>query len=121
MYQCPKCAGKLEVVINNGVHIDKCLNCGGLWFDKKELLTLLTGDINFMVDGIRDETSKEYDKTTGMCPLCNVKLDHIDSKTEKDIHIDICPECKGVWLDKGELTALSLQKKKDQLIQLLKN
>ncbi|MCF6094722.1 zf-TFIIB domain-containing protein [Microaerobacter geothermalis] len=38
------------------------------------------------------------------CPICpDVKMREI----EKDgVLIDICPECKGVWLDRGELDKL---------------
>jgi len=38
------------------------------------------------------------------CPICNdVRMREV----EKDgVHIDICPECKGVWLDRGELDKL---------------
>jgi Zn-finger nucleic acid-binding protein len=34
------------------------------------------------------------------CPQCNVPL----MMTErKNVEIDFCPQCRGVWLDKGEL------------------
>lgn len=34
------------------------------------------------------------------CPTCNVSL----VMTERSgIEIDYCPECRGVWLDRGEL------------------
>ena len=34
------------------------------------------------------------------CPICNVNL----QMTEREgISIDYCPQCRGVWLDRGEL------------------
>ncbi|AEB10313.1 TFIIB-type zinc ribbon-containing protein [Desulfobacca acetoxidans] len=37
------------------------------------------------------------------CPLCNVEL----RITERQgIEIDYCPQCRGVWLDRGELDKL---------------
>ena len=34
------------------------------------------------------------------CPICNVAL----QMTERQgIEIDYCPQCRGVWLDRGEL------------------
>ena len=34
------------------------------------------------------------------CPLCNVDL----QMTERSgVEIDFCPQCHGVWLDRGEL------------------
>lgn len=38
------------------------------------------------------------------CPVCN---DMRMREVEKDgILIDVCPQCKGVWLDRGELEKL---------------
>ena len=34
------------------------------------------------------------------CPNCNVPLVMAD---RSGIEIDYCPECRGVWLDRGEL------------------
>ena len=34
------------------------------------------------------------------CPNCNVNLVMTD---RSGVEIDYCPECRGVWLDKGEL------------------
>ncbi len=34
------------------------------------------------------------------CPVCNVNL----TMSERNgVEIDYCPECRGVWLDRGEL------------------
>ncbi len=35
--ECPRCDGKLEGVINEGVEIDVCNTCGGVWLDAGEL------------------------------------------------------------------------------------
>lgn len=35
--ECPKCDGKLEGVIHEGVEIDVCNACGGVWLDSGEL------------------------------------------------------------------------------------
>lgn len=34
------------------------------------------------------------------CPTCNVELKMAD---RQGIEIDYCPQCRGVWLDRGEL------------------
>ncbi len=34
------------------------------------------------------------------CPVCNVPLTMSD---RQGIEIDYCPQCRGVWLDRGEL------------------
>ena len=37
------------------------------------------------------------------CPTCNEKMKEIE---KCGITLDICPGCKGVWLDRGELEKL---------------
>jgi Zn-finger nucleic acid-binding protein len=37
------------------------------------------------------------------CPLCNVPMREVDRRS---VRIDVCPECRGVWLDGGELEKL---------------
>jgi Zn-finger nucleic acid-binding protein len=34
------------------------------------------------------------------CPICNVDL---AMTTRKEVEIDYCPQCRGIWLDRGEL------------------
>ena len=34
------------------------------------------------------------------CPICNVNL---VMSERQGVEIDYCPECRGVWLDRGEL------------------
>lgn len=38
------------------------------------------------------------------CPKCGMELIEIDYK---DIKVDKCSECEGIWLDAGELEAVS--------------
>jgi Zn-finger nucleic acid-binding protein len=39
------------------------------------------------------------------CPICNnVKMREVE---KMGVMIDICPDCKGVWLDRGELEKLT--------------
>lgn len=35
-----------------------------------------------------------------LCPTCNVELKMSD---RQGVEIDYCPQCRGVWLDRGEL------------------
>jgi Zn-finger nucleic acid-binding protein len=34
------------------------------------------------------------------CPICNVELKIAE---RSGVEIDFCPQCRGVWLDRGEL------------------
>ena len=37
------------------------------------------------------------------CPLCNVPMREV---RRRGVKIDVCPECRGVWLDAGEMEQL---------------
>jgi len=46
--------------------------------------------------------SKKKEKVD--CPKCKVKLNELDAMIPgKELMIDACPKCHGIWLDKGEL------------------
>ena len=34
------------------------------------------------------------------CPVCNVFMNEV---SRVGVLIDVCPECRGTWLDRGEL------------------
>lgn len=37
------------------------------------------------------------------CPICDVPMKEVE---RLGVLIDVCPDCKGVWLDRGELNKL---------------
>lgn len=37
------------------------------------------------------------------CPVCSIPMDEV---SKSGVLIDVCPRCKGVWLDRGELSRL---------------
>jgi len=41
--------------------------------------------------------------TNIQCPVCQETL---NSSDRQGIEIDVCPRCRGVWLDRGELDKL---------------
>jgi len=53
------------------------------------------------------------------CPKCGMELIEIDYK---NIKIDKCSECEGIWLDAGELDAISKIEKSglDKLFSIFK-
>ncbi len=98
--KCPKCVEKTNEMKIEGIDIDFCSSCKGIWFDKDEL--------PFMVELTKEELSLEKmaqdaQKTEWACPTCETKLEEFLFHDTKDLHVDRCPDCHGVWLDKGEL------------------
>ncbi len=99
---CPKCQGRLHqrALGGSGVKVDSCPSCHGIWFDGGELQkhsAAVTGDIVPSADA---EMSGRY------CPRCEVVMTSF-RYSGSGVTIDLCEECRGVWLDMGEFKRLA--------------
>ncbi|MDD2715194.1 MAG: zf-TFIIB domain-containing protein, partial [Candidatus Wallbacteria bacterium] len=101
---CPRCQSPLKCVEKSGVTLDYCCQCGGLWFDSGELGQLLSNPQRY-------ETMMRNMQLVGpgcTCPSCGAGMTVLAYLKDKlRIEIDYCPDCQGIWLDKGELELLS--------------
>lgn len=57
---------------------------------------------------VQSERKRLKDLHFMRCPKCGMELIEIDYKT---IKIDKCSKCEGIWLDAGELEAVSKMEK----------
>lgn len=101
--KCPKCGqnsldpfGMIE-----GVHVDFCSGCKGIWFDEGELAfyTEMPVDVPKVAEAL------EKGRPTGLpCPRCQGEdLVEVSYLPGEHLLLDVCPRCKGVFVDKGEL------------------
>jgi uncharacterized protein len=98
---------KVESHYGQSVILDQCPGCGGIWFDKLELYELKQGQADSLealnVDILRSPSLIENSELT--CPRDHAKLiQFIDPYFPKEIIIERCPVCDGLWLNRGELT-----------------
>ena len=110
--KCVKCLGELELRNVGGVEIDQCGSCQGIWFDKRELDRVLKrvarGD-DLVPESKASPLSERMDDKRGKCPRCAVKLEKVESIEVESLFYDRCGRCRGVWLDGGELGALTAE------------
>ncbi len=104
--KCPKCGKNLEGIKINSVKVDRCENCGGLWFDRDEL-RIVRDHRDENLSWLEFDLWKDKDKfkTSGKsidCPRDGKPLFKI-KYGETNILVDICLDCRGIWLDKDEL------------------
>ena len=102
MPQCPVChlaLGKKEV---EGETIPSCAKCGGLWLDKGKLNALLHPD-GWDLEYCSTEHPEKDPAEDVPCPACGTNLKRGKFIEYSDITIDYCPDCGGIWLDRGEL------------------
>ena len=106
---CPKCSGEMELVYYSRIEVDRCKDCGGLWFQPEELRRLR--DDVWMADYIIDTGDKVAGKKADAikdyhCPICGDSMLHENDKNQKHITYESCPNGHGTYLDSGELTDL---------------
>lgn len=103
---CPKCKVALHKKNIQGIEVDECAKCEGIWFDKDELRQVKDksdSDLNWMDFEIWKHPEKFKVKAKHLdCPRCEQAMQVIDYD-HTIVEIDYCTSCKGVWLDKKEL------------------
>jgi hypothetical protein len=62
----------------------------------------------------QEKTLREFDRSR--CPRCGERL---RGRSLHEVPIDECPACQGVWLDKGELEAVSQHQGREWTRQFL--
>jgi len=104
---CTKGHGRLQGVSVGSIRVDRCAECGGSWYDTNELRLLKDKEAKGDYCWIDFDLWKDMDRFRAgkqeryTCP----KDDHPMTTVhygESPVVIDICSECKGVWLDDKE-------------------
>ena len=105
--KCPKCGTEtMNVFSVQGVALERCSSCSGIWFDARELSQLLEEDAR-LVDSLRRGGAKEeLQGKRGVCPRDGSELLRVYSSINPSVIIDACADCRGIWLDGGEFEKL---------------
>jgi Zn-finger nucleic acid-binding protein len=129
--KCPACDYTLTPLPVGKITVDVCQGgCGGIWFDSVEVKKVFDPvkfegaalthierneslDSEVKVEGSplmqieRDPSRVVNHERPRQCPKCSnivMKRDFFSDK--RRIQVDQCPQCRGVWLDAGELTMI---------------
>ncbi len=106
--KCPACNNELQQMTVADVTVDVCKGgCGGIWFDNFELKKFdepneSAGEALLNVE-LNPNVKIDHNKRLN-CPKCDgiTMMRHFFS-VKKEVEIDECPNCAGIWLDAGEL------------------
>ena len=102
--QCPKCDKSMEVVTCSEVEVDRCVSCGGIWFDKGEAEQLSERWIAEFVDTGNPEIGGKMDAIdTINCPRCGELMKRFFDLESSQIQFEECDE-HGKFFDAGEFT-----------------
>lgn len=103
---CPECLNEMLILELDGVEIDCCDECHGIWLDEGELELLIgAADQKSELPFLKALLDSDAVKGNGSrnCPVCGKKMLLVDIPLDPVIEIDRCPLNHGLWFDKGEL------------------
>jgi Zn-finger nucleic acid-binding protein len=105
--QCAKCGTEtLSEFFIQGVAVERCSSCTGIWFDARELGQLLAEDARHIASLRRGTLKEQLDGKRGYCPRDGSELLRMYSSIDHSVILDACPDCRGIWLDEGEFEKL---------------
>lgn len=102
--KCPIHNSELVSSIWNNQPIKRCKACSGVWLNDAQLKQVIRNGY----DNYRKIFDLDLIARDLICPECNSTLFEVEYK---NIRIDICIKCKGVWFDSGELQELCMKLK----------
>jgi Zn-finger nucleic acid-binding protein len=104
---CPKCAAAMEPVTFEGVTVDRCTGCKGIWFDANEQRALKEKKGAEAIDIGDAATGRKMDKITDIqCPRCHTRMIRMVDVDQHHIDYEACTVCYGMFLDAGEFKDL---------------
>lgn len=109
--QCPTCGHTLSFYSIFSMKFEGCPNCKGLWLTEDELRKLKNrvedGSLRWLNDEIENMGKTSVIAGKRSCVKCkNAKMVSVIFG-KSSILVDWCPQCHGIWLDRGEFEAIT--------------
>jgi Zn-finger nucleic acid-binding protein len=108
---CPACGQSLSVYSIFSMDFEGCPKCKGVWLVKDELRRLKNkvngGSMRWLNDEIVDMEKTSALVTNRSCVKCKTAKMVSVIFGKSSVIVDWCPQCHGVWLDKGEFEAIT--------------
>lgn len=102
---CPRCTVPMNSLTAGDIEVDECPQCKGVWFDQgefRQVKDLAEPDLNWYDFEIwKHQDRFKLVPNPLFCPNCHAEMFAINYDTT-NVEIDVCNQCRGVWLDGGE-------------------
>lgn len=108
--ECPECQVQLVRSETEGVQIEACPTCGGIWFDGGELKALAQKRPGVLASvEHRHDPDSHADPAAPrlggrLCPACQVPMREFQFPWAPGVLLNGCDRCHGIWADDGELS-----------------
>ncbi|MDJ0654859.1 MAG: zf-TFIIB domain-containing protein [Xanthomonadales bacterium] len=116
--ECPKCNSSMEEVRWGGADriVNRCTNCGGLFFLPKELSRMRESFTAEYLDHGDPNVGRKFNEVEDIqCPVCGARMDKVSDSNQTHIWYESCPNGHGVYFDAGELSDLNRETLMDKV------
>jgi Zn-finger nucleic acid-binding protein len=97
----------MEVVRFEAIDVDRCVRCGGLWFDRREAEELRGRRGSEVIDsGPAWQAPMHNEQGKVSCPVDGTLMVRVIDRAYPQIRLESCPRCQGTFFDAGEFTGL---------------
>ncbi len=101
--ECPKCNSQFKTIEYEGIEVDRCIKCEGIWFDILEHQELKKKKGSESIDSGNPEKGEKYNKIDKInCPKCKTQMVRMVDSKQPHIWYESCSVCNGVFFDAGE-------------------
>jgi uncharacterized protein len=109
---CPACKSQMFVMEYDGLELDHCPDCEGVWFDSGELGLLFADPddqahpelVPELVHGLPDAATGEAKRR---CPACRKTMRKVNIGPQRRVLVDACDRGHGLFFDHGEVADLA--------------
>ena len=106
--RCPKCRSDMQPVEYEGLEVDRCGSCRGLWFDAGEVEALAETQAAVALDVGDARTGKRLNAVDDYrCPRCGGSMARRVDPQQRHIWYESCTGCHGSFFDTGEFRDLA--------------
>ncbi|MCK6552307.1 protein kinase [Myxococcota bacterium] len=104
--RCGKCGGPFHALFLDGMIVDRCTSCRGVWLDPAEVDRILGRGTEAEPAAAHEKLRRApLDRLIGSCPTCRIGLAAFEVPGQPAA-LEVCPRCYGTWFDRGELKLL---------------
>jgi Zn-finger nucleic acid-binding protein len=97
----------MEAVRFEDTEVDRCVRCGGIWFDRLEHELLKGRAGSEAIDtGPTWQAAMHDVQERVFCPIDGVQMARMVDAAQPHFCVEVCPVCHGTFLDAGEFTHL---------------
>jgi Zn-finger nucleic acid-binding protein len=106
--RCPKCRSDMEKIEYDGIEVDRCITCNGIWFDAGEVDLLRNRKAAAAIDiGDAKKGAEQNAIDRYLCPRCGGTMVRLVDVRQRHIWYEKCNACHGSFFDAGEFRDLS--------------